>query len=126
MMRYLVWDFDGTLGYRAGRWSSALLSVLESELPGQTFDADLMRTQLRTGFPWHTPGVPHPDLSSSDEWWNNLHPVFTRAFEAGGLETETARALAARVRKTYVDPRYWHLFDDTLPVLGDLSSRGWR
>lgn len=125
MVRCLIWDFDGTLGYRAGRWSSALRAVLEEAAPERAFEMEPLRAQLRTGFPWHTPEVPHPGLSSPDLWWEALLPVFDRAFEAGGVDPATARALAPGVRAAYVDPRRWRLFDDAVPALRDLSSRGW-
>ena len=59
-MHFLVWDFDGTLGYRAGRWSSALHSVFEEALPDHEYAREPLGAQLRGGFPWHTPEVPHP------------------------------------------------------------------
>ena len=124
-MRFLIWDFDGTLGYRVGRWSSALHSVLEEAMPGHDFKEERLSTRLRSGFPWHDPEVPHPELSSPDAWWEALSPVFVRAFEAEGIDPSTARKLAVEVRRAYADPRHWRLFDDAAPALRELSSRGW-
>lgn len=120
-MRFLIWDFDGTLGYRVGRWSSAL----EEAMPGHGFEKERLSARLRSGFPWHAPEVPHPELSSPDAWWKALSPVFVRAFEAEGVDPPTARRLAVEVRRAYVDPRHWRLFDDATPALRELSSRGW-
>ena len=114
IVRYLVWDFDGTLGYRVGRWSSALRSVLQEAVPDHVDTEEALGAQLRSGFPWHTPEVPHPSLSSPDTWWDALLPVFVRAFEAGGVDPATSRKLAGRVRGAYA-----------VPALRDLSSRGW-
>ena len=125
IVRFLIWDFDGTLGYRAGRWASALHTVLQEARPGQDFDRELLGAQLRGGFPWHTPEVPHPELSSPDLWWDALIPVFVGAFEVGGLAPSTSKELAGKVRGAYVDPRHWKLFDDAVPALRGLSSRGW-
>ena len=125
VVRFLIWDFDGTLGYRAGRWSSALQAVLQEARPGQGFDGELLGAHLRRGFPWHTPEAPHPETSSPDAWWNALLPVFVDAFEAGGLDPSTSEELAGRVRNAYVDPRHWRLFDDAVPALRELSSLGW-
>ena len=124
-MRFLIWDFDGTLGYRVGRWSSALHSVLEEAMPGHGFEKERLSTRLRNRFPWQAPEVPHPELSSPDPWWEALSPVFVRAFEAEGVDPPTARRLAVEVRRAYVDPRHWRLFDDATPALRELSSRGW-
>jgi putative hydrolase of the HAD superfamily len=124
-VRFLIWDFDGTLGYRVGRWSSALHSVLEEAMPGHGFEKERLSARLQSGFPWHAPEISHPELSSPDAWWDALSPVFVRAFEAEGIDTSTARRLAVKVRAAYVDPRLWRLFDDAAPALRELSSRGW-
>ena len=124
-VRFLIWDFDGTLRYRAGRWSSALQAVLQEARPGQGSNGELLGAHLRTGFPWHTPEAPHPETSSPDARWNALLPVFVKAFEAGGLDPDTSEVLAGKVRDAYVDPRHWRLFDDAVPALRELSSRGW-
>ena len=89
LVRFLVWDFDGTLGYRAGRWSSPLRSVQEKAIPGHGFEVEHLSAQLRRGFSWHAQEIPHPELSSPDSWWIALLPVFIRAFEAGGLDPTT-------------------------------------
>ena len=47
------------------------------------------------------------------------------AFEASGLDPSASEELAGKVRNAYVDPRHWRLFDDAVPALGGLSSRGW-
>lgn len=125
MGRFLIWDFDGTLGYGEGLWSSALLTVLEASGAHPSFDARRLRAELQTGFPWHAPEVPHTGLSSPEMWWETLSPVFARTFEAGGLEPVPSRTLAGHVREVYVDPNHWRLFDDTLPALRLLSARGW-
>ncbi len=70
IVRFLIWDFDGTLGYRVGRWSSAL----EEAMPGHGFEKERLSARLRSGFPWHAPEVPHPELSSPDAWWKAYHP----------------------------------------------------
>lgn len=124
-VRYLAWDFDGTLGYRKGLWSSALLTVLKKEGWNSGFDVERMRTELRTGFPWHTPEVPHAESTSPDTWWETVSPIFARAFEAGGLDPVTSETFAGCVREAYTDPIHWRLFDDTLSALRLLSSRGW-
>ena len=123
-MRFLIWDFDGTLGYRVRRWSSALHSVLEEAMPGHGLEKERLSARLRSGSPWHAPQVPHPELSSPDAWWDALSPIFVRAFEGEGIDPSTARRLAVEVRATYVDPRHWQLFDDATPASRELSSRG--
>jgi putative hydrolase of the HAD superfamily len=125
-MKLLIWDFDGTLGYRAGgMWSAALFEVVQQEAPSIPCTLDQLRPYLQSGFPWHTPERPHPDLGSANRWWQALFPVFEHAFEGLGFDPPRAHALAHRVRAAYVRPDRWRLYADTLPALDALLARGW-
>ena len=65
--RLLIWDFDGTLGYRhGGAWSASMLEVLQRQLPGIGATADHFRPYLQTGFPWHHPERPHPEIQTAE------------------------------------------------------------
>lgn len=124
--RLLIWDFDGTLGYRAGgMWSGALLEVIATAAPGLHVTAAQLRPFLQSGFPWHAPHIPHPELQSPAQWWDALDPVFARAFEGVGFEPTRARLLARMVRSIYPDPARWRLYDDTLAALSQLTQAGW-
>lgn len=124
-MKLLIWDFDGTLGYREGGWSGALLEVLVATgLVWGVTRGDL-RTSLESGFPWHAPDEPRAPVSA-DVWWERLEPVFARAFVEVGVEKVLASHLAAQVRAAYVARHTWRLYPDTLPALEQLSSQGWQ
>ncbi|MBM4461510.1 MAG: HAD-IA family hydrolase [Chloroflexi bacterium] len=127
--KYLIWDFDGTLGYREGRsWAMVLIEVLDRQMPGHSYSADQLAPHLRTGFPWHMPERPHTYIISADQWWAEMTPVFVAAFDALGVgvaDPVLARNLARQIRPTYCNPDRWRLFDDTLPVLDELAARGW-
>lgn len=125
-MKLLIWDFDGTLGYRqGGAWTASLLEVLQKADVDLDVTAEEIRPHLRQGFPWHTPLRPHPHTQSIREWWEALYPVFERAFEKVGVDGFEAYDLARQVRDTYLDLERWRLFDDALPTLTHLSSQGW-
>ncbi len=125
-MKLLIWDFDGTLGYRqGGAWTASLLEVLEKAGAAPEVTAEEIRPHLREGFPWDTPLRPHPHIQSTREWWETLYPVFERAFEKVGIDGFEAYDLARQVRDTYLDLGRWRLFDDALPTLTHLSSEGW-
>jgi putative hydrolase of the HAD superfamily len=125
-VKTLLWDFDGTLGYRDGIWwAASLLEVLDRECPGYPFTGDQIAPHLRSGFPWHTPERPHTHIASADQWWEELEPLFERVYAALGIETGQARALARQVRSVYCNPARWRLFDDVPSTLDDLSARGW-
>ena len=124
----LIWDFDGTLAYREGRWpawTQALLDVLDRETPGHDVAPESLRPFLRAGFPWHFPEVHHPHLASADAWWEALEPRFADAFAAVGADEGSAREMAKAVRGEYLVPERWRLYDDAFPALEELSSRGW-
>ncbi|MEO5930542.1 MAG: HAD family hydrolase [Candidatus Kapaibacterium sp.] len=125
-MNYLIWDFDGTLGYRAGMWSGTLLEILDGEMPGHGRTIDDIRPHLRSGFPWHNHHITNPPNRSPDEWWLALHDLFRNAFIALGVPPPDAPRLAALVRPAYLDLNRWRLYDDTIPTLDALSALGWR
>lgn len=132
-MNYLIWDFDGTLGYRSeGLWTGALLEVLRQEAPDRSFDrlrmtkeSERIRPYLQTGFPWHPPYTPHTKITSSAEWWDRLNVIFEQAFKGLGFDALKARLMARRVRDVFPDPAYWRAFDDTRPALEHLAAEGW-
>ncbi|MFW6135768.1 MAG: HAD family hydrolase [Chloroflexota bacterium] len=125
-MRLLIWDFDGTLGYReGGMWSSALIELLHKEVPQIEASAEQFRPYLQSGFPWHSPDRPHPEIRTPEQWWDRLTPAFEAVFRSVGVDPSGARRLAHEVRSVYADPERWRLFDDTLPTLDRLTSRGW-
>lgn len=124
MKNYIIWDFDGTLGYREGLWTGALLEVLRQSAPDCAATAEHLRPHLQTGFPWHDPHQPYP-ARTAGQWWKDLAPVFERAFVAVGVTVPQAQHLAGEVRRVYIAPTHWRLFDDTLPALARLSEAGW-
>ena len=126
-MRYLIWDFDGTLAYREGMWSGALLTVLKDELGHQIVEREEIAKFLRTGFPWHHPEREHSGLGTSADWWDRLDGVFVKAFvEGAGLEADQSYQLAKHVREVYPNLKYWRIYEDTVEGLETLSASGWR
>jgi putative hydrolase of the HAD superfamily len=124
--KLLIWDFDGTLAYRrGGMWAAALVEVIREADPGLPVTEAQLRPYLQSGFPWHSPHQPHPELASSDVWWRSLEPLFEWALQGVGLTPGRARQMALRVRDVYADPERWRLFDDVVPALESLSARGW-
>lgn len=122
----LVWDFDGTLADRAGRWSDAVLSALGGHLAGHGVGVDALRPHLQSGFPWHTPELAGPAELNPDAWWARLNPVFERALIGTGVHAELAARAALDVRLHSTDPQHWRLYDDSLPTLLALQEQGHR
>jgi putative hydrolase of the HAD superfamily len=128
-MRYLIWDFDGTLGYRisgsSGAWTASLLETITLALPDHTVTLEQLRPYMQAGFPWQQPDHPHTHLVSAGAWWEALHPVFEKACRGVGLDEALAQAVARRFRAVYLNLDRWRLFDDVLPTLDALSAQGW-
>jgi len=84
-----------------------------------------LRSYLQTGFPWHNPNYPHPEIQSAEQWWIALYGIFEQAFLEVGVEAEQARDMAKKVRLVYPNPVSWRLFEDVLSTLEQLSDQGW-
>lgn len=125
--RLLLWDFDGTLGYRdGGMWTASLFEVLQREEPGLEVDIEQLRPYMQRGLPWNEPDRPHPHLSIPDAWWASIEPLFAEAYRGVGIPAQRAEELAHHFRGVYTHLERWRLFDDTLPTLRALSEEGWR
>jgi len=121
----VLWDFDGTLAFRGGRWRGSLVEALDEVAPGHGVVAADVRPGLRDGFPWHRPETAHPDLSSPDAWWGALQPLFVKAYLGAGVDARPAALAASRVRAHYTDVSRWTVFPDSLAALEELTAAGW-
>ena len=122
----ILWDFDGTLAFRIGKWRSALIEALDEYQPGHNIDSEQIRPYLRGGFPWHQPEQPHHHLSTPENWWSHVESILTRAFQGVGFDMRRAAELARLAHERYIDPSSFSLFNDTIPALEHLSGCGWR
>jgi len=123
--KYLIWDFDGTLGYRPGKWSGTMVEVLR-HFAGLDMNIETVRPFMQKGFPWNSPDRANPPMRTADNWWAAMQHVFEGAFVGCGLPPQQARALAAKVRSVYTDVAQWRLYDDTMDVLRELLAEEWN
>lgn len=122
----IIWDFDGTLAYRPGKWGSALAQALQEAPGGGEVDIQRLRPHLKTGFPWHHPELPHPELCDPAAWWRQVEGVLARALGAAGYDPAGAIEIARLAGQHFRDPGSFIIFDDTIPALRRLSADGWR
>jgi putative hydrolase of the HAD superfamily len=126
-MKILLWDFDGTLGYReGGAWTASLLETVRRLAPDRPVTLAQLQPYTRAGFPWHTPERSHHDLDTPAAWWDALNPVFVRAYRGVGFEPPEAETLARQVRETYLDPAHWRRTEGAVEVLDALKAAGWQ
>lgn len=124
-MKLLIWDFDGTLGYRDGMWSGTLIEIVRRTAPDRVVTHEQVRAIPKNGWPWDTPDSPHTHLTTAEQWWDALDPFFARVFEQLGFEPPPAMRMARQVRRVFPQLACWHLFDDTIPELREFIDRGW-
>lgn len=127
MRKVVLWDFDGTLGYRrAGKWGAAFLEAVREDDPATPLALSDISPHLRHGFPWHTPETAHLQLNAPGAWWGSLQEtVLVPALLTLGYPPPKARSLADRVRSRYVDTSAWALYGDTISALDALNRQGW-
>ncbi|MFZ6027340.1 MAG: HAD family hydrolase [Chloroflexota bacterium] len=123
-MKYLIWDFDGTLGTRPGGWSGMLAEMLR-DATGLAVTAEDMRPYTAGGYTWSNPERPHVELNTSEKWWDTLHDGFVQAFRANGADELLAVRLARQVREVYPQAGRFRLYEDTLATLDALAEQGW-
>jgi putative hydrolase of the HAD superfamily len=122
--KYLIWDFDGTLAYRPGKWSGTIAEVVK-RFAGLDVDIETIRPFMQKGFPWDSPDRVNPPMRTADSWWAAMQPVFEGAFVGCGLPPRESKALACEVRAVYTDIALWTLYDDTRDVLSELLMEKW-
>jgi putative hydrolase of the HAD superfamily len=122
----IIWDFDGTLAYRPGRWSGTMMQVLNEHHPGHNIKICQIKPYLEDTFPWHAPDKPHHHLSSPEAWWSHIKEVIANAYQAAGISREISIHLSQLVRQHYINPQGFILYDDSLSTLNYLSRKGWK
>ncbi|MBD3291382.1 MAG: HAD-IA family hydrolase [Armatimonadia bacterium] len=126
MDRTILWDFDGTLAWREGIWSGALLQALDRHSPGHGLCRDDIHPRIVGIFPWNHPHVAHPELNRPERWWAHMIEGLTGVFGDLGYPDDLACDLARTTRIVYSDATSFSLFDDTVPTLEALREAGWR
>jgi len=56
-------------------WSGAIADALADVLCQHEFSRAVISAEIRDGFPWHSPELPHPILANGNAWWRHLGRV---------------------------------------------------
>ncbi|GAA3665742.1 HAD family hydrolase [Microbacterium marinilacus] len=123
--RVVLWDFDGTLARRDGLWAGAMLDAAARAGVGSSLRAELLRPQLVSGFPWHTPEAPWGPLPAS-EWWGRMRLVLQAAYARAGLTEPDAAHAAEFVALEYYRPDAWAVLDGAREALAITQEAGYR
>ena len=125
-MKYLIWDFDGTLGYRDPMCSGSLLEAIQKECPGHPITLNEIHPYLQTCFRWHNHEQAYTHITTAGQWWEEMANVLASALVQMRFDQKLSQTISLRVREIYVRLNNWRIYDDTLPTLVTLSAQGWR
>jgi len=115
-MKYILWDFDGTLGYREGIWSEALYSVLlKNGIKDITID--VIKPYLTKGFTWHNTEKSNKELFGNKTWWEYYEDYFSNIFIELGIQKNISKKLSKEIKNEYMDLEKWHIYDDVIKTL---------
>lgn len=123
--KYLLWDFDHTLAYRDGMWTQTIYDLL-NKLDCRDLSPDDISPYMKSGFPWHTPEVPHAQFFRATPWWEHMAGHFYKVLLEMGVEPALAEVVANGVREEYTDITKWRLFDDTMHALKKAVEAGYQ
>lgn len=124
-MKLLLFDFDNTIAVREGGWTGAVTEALGRLSPELGVEAGIIRPMMRSGFPWHSPEVPHPEVTTADGWWDRLgRTLLDRVRRDAGANGIDTPALTAEVRRIYCGTG-WRLLPGVRSALHGLAGLGW-
>ncbi len=123
---YLLWDFEGTLAARKGRYTSALEAAATAAHPTFACNADVIRPFLSGAFPWHRDELAHSWAGNAEGWWSPILAAAATALVTLGMEETLAISASKRSREIYLDLAGWQVDTDAVEVLEHLSALGWH
>lgn len=123
-MKYLLWDFDGTLAFSRGMWTGTVATLLQRHSITHIRQEDI-RPLLSKGFPWHSPDISHASLFAGKSWWEYMEDYFRRVFLSLHIDITTAYLLSQHIKSEYMRYDHWFLYDDVLPTLKECLQLGY-
>ena len=125
-MKYILWDFDGTLSYRDGNWPATLHSVLLKnniiDIPVEKITPYLRSFSEVKVFTWDIYEKSHKELLGAKTWWEYYEFHFSNIFQKLGVEENISIELSKQFKDEYMDIANWHIYDDVINVLEYLKK----
>jgi len=126
MHKLILWDFDGTLGYRKGNWEAAIFELTDDKIKKNEETLKMVSNMLQSGFPWHEPQKSFVSIINGTDWWEFVKPRFVAIFRELGYGMEVAIAKAAQIPEQYGKFDKWKLYEDSIPCLQKVSRQNWK
>src|SRR3954465_4600724 len=101
MKKVILWDFDGTLGYREGNWEETIFELSADKIVKTKANFNLVSQMLQSGFPWHEPQRSFVAINNSQDWWEYVKPNFVKIFTALGYDRNEAILKSSQVCEQY-------------------------
>lgn len=123
-IKYLLWDFDKTLAYRDGMWSSTLCDLL-GENGYDDLNIEDVRSHLKNEFPWNSPEMSHEEFFKGKGWWEHINGRFAIVLKEFGVGDAIAERITGDFRERYLTLSKWRLYDDTVFCLDAAVGKGY-
>ena len=126
MNKVILWDFDGTLGYREGNWEETIFELVDNKKVKTAVNFDLVYKLLQSGFPLHEPKKNFISLRDKNAWWEYVMPIFIEIYTSLGFNKFEAMLKASQIPEQYSKLEKWKVYDDALLNLAKLENLHWR
>ena len=120
------WDFDGTLISRPAMFAEAASRVVRRLAPDSECPDDELVRAMDAGMPWHRPDGAHPELTTAQQWWDEVFRRSVEVFRELGLTPATTSTALEAIRQDILTTERYRVYDDVEPALSRLRDAGWR
>ncbi|MEV0734965.1 hypothetical protein AB0I51_03155 [Streptomyces sp. NPDC050549] len=121
-----LWDFDGTLTFRDGRWRGSLVEASTEVAPGHGIARADPAPGLQDGFPRHRPETGHPAPQHPGRPVGRPPSALREGLRRRGRRRRTAARAARGVLAHYTDATRRTVFPDTAAALTEPTAVGRR
>jgi len=123
--KYILWDFDETLGYREGKWTHTVLALLnKDDVSHITYDS--LSPMLMRGYPWRLASMAHSEYMGNRSWWEYMDDFIRQVLVELGLDKNTAHNISQKVRDEYLEISNWKIYNDTRDALEKSIDLGFK
>ena len=123
MTKTIFWDFDGTLIHPNESFLDSIQIALKS--CGYDVNASDIRDFLRRVCSWNTPEIEYTDRTGQ-KWWDSLFHQLDTFYRNLGVSGSDKDKLNELFKKRAIDPATFTLYPDSVDVLGECISLGYR
>lgn len=121
----LVFDFDHTLAYRDGMWTTTIYELLQ-ENGYKEIEKEEIEPFTKKGYPWHEFEIPHGIFFKNLSWWGFMEKMVETTLIKLKINAIEANNLSKLFRSKYLNIKKWHLFEDTYDALEKANENNYN